>query len=766
MAVPMVLAICLVGAGLYFFVLRAMSEFADRQIREGLAAMATEVYDICDGNFTELMQSGRMGDSRAVRIKKALTLGTIEDYAARNHLGYRLLDAAGGGLLMQHIQPALEHRLETMHPTAAFSRIHIDGKPFYFRHFDFKPWHWHFDIVKDTVPYAPLIRRVKTVYYLTGFLLVIGLSMILLMLERLLRRPINQIIAAVRNGQSPDYKGIIELEFLSDNIAGMMQMIEERSRWIEHLYRVAVTFRGEMFLDQIAETMRDTMDLNIIIARVDGRGGAVDPVAFSGITEHGTAHSVAGLPFDTILRDQKPLVVLTDAFKAFPSADCLVGIAADSYIGVPVFDRKGAVIGVINAFGAEKALLDWDMNFIKTAGQMVAAEFELLGKEKEQEQVRRQMFRAQKLESLGLLAGGVAHDFNNLLMGIQGRTALMLADGDFSVSNSRHLREIGEYVKKATGLTRQLLGFARGGKYDVKPLDMNAVLAQSAQMFGRTNKEISIQLSLAPGSGTVEIDRRQIEQVLLNLYVNAGHAMPGGGGLHIGTENVVLQADDCHAHQIEPGPYVKISVTDTGVGMDAVTQEKIFDPFFTTKKMGRGTGLGLASAYGIIKNHNGMILVTSEKGCGATFEIYLPASDKPLQRSVKDEVPIMIGSETVLLVDDETMIIDVGRQMLEKLGYRVLVAQSGREALAVYRANRQHIRLVILDMIMQHMNGGETFDRLKAIDPDVRVLLSSGYSIDGDAQEILNRGCRGFLQKPFNLAELSEKLRKTIETDT
>jgi len=207
--------------------------------------------------------------------------------------------------------------------------------------------------------------------------------------------------------------------------------------------------------------------------------------------------------------------------------------------------------------------------------------------------------------------------------------------------------------------------------------------------------------------------------------------MPGGGDLYLESENVFLDDKFLSPYDLKPGKYVRITVTDTGIGMDQATQEKIFDPFFTTKEMGRGTGLGLASAYGIIKNHNGIIDVESDKGHGAAFILYLPASEKEVQVEKKSRPEIINGSETILLVDDEDMVIDVGQRMLNRLGYKVVTAESGKKALEVYQMKNNSIDIVIIDMIMPLMGGGEAYDRLKKINPDLKVLLASGYSIDG-----------------------------------
>ncbi|MEJ2170979.1 MAG: PAS domain S-box protein, partial [Desulfobacterales bacterium] len=381
----------------------------------------------------------------------------------------------------------------------------------------------------------------------------------------------------------------------------------------------------------------------------------------------------------------------------------------------------------------------------------------------EKKRLEAQLQQAQKLESLGTLAGGIAHDFNNLLMGIQGRTSLMNIDTPSFHPHHEHLREIENYVISAAELTKQLLGFARGGKYEVKPTDLNQLIAQSSRMFGRTKKEITIHRKFQKDLWTVEVDQGQIDQVLLNIYVNAWQAMPQGGELYIQTENVFLDANFVRPHDVRPGNYVRISVTDSGIGMDDATLKRVFDPFFTTKTKERGTGLGLASAYGIIQNHDGIITVDSIQGQGASFKIYLPSSNEAIPDEPDLSQELSGGSETVLIVDDEEMILSAGRGMLEKIGYSVLTAASGQQAVSVYDANRAEIDLVVLDVVMPDMSGGDTYDRLKKMNPAVKVLLSSGYSISGQAREILNRGCNGFIQKPFTMKAFSQKVREILE---
>ena len=383
--------------------------------------------------------------------------------------------------------------------------------------------------------------------------------------------------------------------------------------------------------------------------------------------------------------------------------------------------------------------------------------------EEAQKNLEIKLQEAQKLESLGTLAGGIAHDFNNLLMGIQGNASLSMLDHGPGDPHYEQLKHIEEYVQRGVALTRQLLGLAQGGKYEVKPTDLNQLIETGADMFGRTRKEILVQKNLNHGLWPVEVDRGQIEQVLLNLFINAWHAMPDGGEMVVRTRNVILDEADAAPYSIAPGRYVRVSVADAGTGIDPAARQRIFDPFFTTKGAGKGTGLGLASAYGIIKNHQGALDVESEVGRGSTFFFYLPASQKEVQPELaKPDRPVG-GSETILLVDDESIILDVGEKLLRKLGYTVIKADSGQAAVDIYSEKAGQIDLVILDMIMPQMGGSVTFDRLKAMNPDVKVLLSSGYSIDGQASRILDRGCGGFIQKPFTVNTLASKVRAVLE---
>jgi len=382
----------------------------------------------------------------------------------------------------------------------------------------------------------------------------------------------------------------------------------------------------------------------------------------------------------------------------------------------------------------------------------------------QQKEIEAQLRHAQKMEALGTLAGGIAHNFNNLLMGIQGTASLVLLHTDPDHPHYQRLKSIEKLVHSGSKLTNQLLGYAREGRYKVKSSHLNQLVQETAETFALTKKEILTHFDLEPNLYGIRADEDQIEQVLLNLYINAAEAMRSGGDLYVSTKNVTHEAMKGKPYKPKAGPYVLLTVKDTGIGMDKETMQRIFDPFFTTKGLAEGTGLGLASTYGIIKAHGGYIDVDSEKGYGSSFSIYLPATEEVSEEKELSS-SLLKGRGTILLIDDEENVLDVGGQMLNRLGYEVLLASGGQEALQIYKENQNKIDVVLLDMVMPRISGGETYDRMKEINPELKVLLISGYSINGQATEILKRGCDGFIQKPFDMSELSQKIREVLDKE-
>ena len=429
---------------------------------------------------------------------------------------------------------------------------------------------------------------------------------------------------------------------------------------------------------------------------------------------------------------------------------------------VPVFrcDKLVAILGMGNK---GTGYTTEDVSTISTLADIAWEIAERRRAEDERERLQLQLAQAQKMEAIGTLAGGIAHDFNNILAGILGGLALIELDvGDDRV-RATDIHEMKALVDRGAALTKQLLAFARLGKYDLKPLDLALVVARTSAMYGREHADITIRPDLASNLLAVFMDHSQLEQVLLNLFINAGQAMPEGGHLLLHAENAELADEKGALLGIPPGRYVKLLVTDEGTGMDAKTMGRIFEPFFTTKAAGQGTGLGLASVYGIVKNHAGFIGVESETGKGTTFTLLLPATERPVAESKTPQAVLQRGTGTILVVDDEAQVLKVCDRLLQKLGYEVLTASGGTQAIELVRQHGATISLVLLDMIMPEMSGRQTYESIQKIVPGIRVLLSSGYSIEGQAQALLDSGCNGFIQKPFDAVALSAKVQEILQ---
>ena len=429
---------------------------------------------------------------------------------------------------------------------------------------------------------------------------------------------------------------------------------------------------------------------------------------------------------------------------------------------VPIL-RKDKIVAILGVGNKDAGYTTEDVSTVSFLADTAWEIAERRRAEQEREELQLQLAQAQKMEAIGTLAGGIAHDFNNLLAGILGGLALVDLELEEGSQSKTDIQEMKVLVNHGAELTKQLLGFARLGKYDLKPLDLKRVVAKTSAMYGRSRTDITIQLDFASGLLPVLMDHSQLEQVLLNLLVNAGQAMPQGGHLLLHAENGDLADDEGALLGVPPGLYAKLVVTDTGCGMDAKTMGRIFEPFFTTKGPGEGSGLGLASVYGIIKNHAGFIGVESEKGKGTTFTLLLPATERQV---AEDKTPVAVlqhGTGTILVVDDEAQVLKICARLLQKFGYEVLTAPGGRQAIELVRRHGAKIALVLLDMTMPEMSGQQTYAELQKIVPGIKVLLASGYSVEGEAQGLIDKGCNGFIQKPFDAVVLSAKVQEILK---
>jgi two-component system cell cycle sensor histidine kinase/response regulator CckA len=377
------------------------------------------------------------------------------------------------------------------------------------------------------------------------------------------------------------------------------------------------------------------------------------------------------------------------------------------------------------------------------------------------------LLHAQKLESLGVLAGGIAHDFNNLLQAILGYSELLLMKKGPGDPDCKRLEVIHRAARDGADLVSRILTFSRKVESLVRPIDLNEQILKAQELLRRTvPRMIDIELVLAEDLQIIDADTAQVEQVLLNLGINAQHAMPDGGRIIIETSNVSLSDEYLRTHLgAKPGHYVLLTFSDTGVGIDPEVLDRIFEPFFTTKTSGEGTGLGLAMVHGIISQHGGYIRCYSEPGRGTSFKIYFPVSASEFlseDLTLTREMPAF-GTQTILLVDDDDRVREVGREMMEMAGYTVLTACNGEEALERYAALRDEIDVVILDLIMPGMGGKRCLEELLRIDPHVRVVLASGFTSIGLANEHDGSGKSGFISKPYDSKEILGAIRTVLD---
>lgn len=384
----------------------------------------------------------------------------------------------------------------------------------------------------------------------------------------------------------------------------------------------------------------------------------------------------------------------------------------------------------------------------------------------EKEKLEQNLFIKQKMEAIGLITSGIAHDLNNILGGMLGYLELIrleLKEPNFI----EYIEQIMQGGNRAKKFISNLLGYSRKGKLEKRAIDINEIINSALNLLKPTiKKNIKIKLDLSKDIDSIEGDPGQIEQIIINLCINATQAMLDGGTLLIKTENFFIDEEFSKTHyNIPSGKYIKLMVQDNGIGMDKETLNKIFDPFFTTKTKETGTGLGLATVYGIVKNHNGIITAYSEKGKGSIFNVYLPASNikKVKTKISKVERSLISGSGTILVIDDEKILQNVFSKMLNKLGFDVLVAENGRKGVEIYKKNKDIIKLILLDLNMPEMSGKTAFKNLKKINPDIKILITTGFALNEEVQELLNMGADGYIKKPFDLYTLSSKLKEIIE---
>ena len=466
--------------------------------------------------------------------------------------------------------------------------------------------------------------------------------------------------------------------------------------------------------------------------------------------------------------------IITDDFQAAVKGQPAVHIGMEinpnlpqSSLVVPM-SMMGRIIGAVEVQSTELSAFKQEhataMNMAANLAAVAVDNMQLLERE---QQYKEQLQQSQKMEAVGRLAGGVAHDFNNLLTVITGYSDLSIRHLENDNPIRRNIEEIRKAGERAAALTRQLLAFSRKQVLQPKVLDMNSIIADMKIMMHRLiGEDIDLLTALEPSLGRVKADPNQVEQIILNLAVNARDAMPGGGKITIETANAELDSADVKRHMdVQPGLYVMLAVRDNGCGISQEVQQRIFEPFFTTKEQGKGTGLGLSMVYGIVKQSNGHIWVDSEVGRGTTFKIYLPCIEEALlnSESKAKSGELLYGKETILLVEDDELVRQMASDILKTVGYTILEAQHGGEALSICKQHQEPLDLILTDVVMPQMSGRELAERVALIRPEARVLYMSGYTDDAIVHHgVLDEGTP-FLEKPFTPEALARKVREVLD---
>jgi len=552
--------------------------------------------------------------------------------------------------------------------------------------------------------------------------------------------------------------------------------ITERKRAAEAL-RAAVEgtagATGDEFFPTLVRCLAQALDVrHAFVGRLTGESPErLESIAawLDGELAAPFSHEIAGTPCEEVLGN-KIIFDFAKAGRLMPRTPWLAGRQIEFFCGACLHDSTGRPIGILAVMDDQPhAKVSLTESLLRIFSTRAAAELERLRSEEERRRLEAQVQHVQKLESLGVLAGGIAHDFNNLLMAILGNTDLAMRSLSAASPGHAHLQDIETAARRAADLCRQMLAYSGKGRFVVEPLALDEVILEMTRMLEVSiSKKATLAYHLGQDLPTVAADATQIRQVLMNLITNASEALGDRSGV-ISIATGTMECDRAYLNEtylaegLPEGTYVWVEISDTGVGMTADVQARMFDPFFSTKFTGRG--LGMAAVLGIVRGHHGGIRVYSEPGRGTTIRVFFPATREAARR--RNEVPATHvdwrGTGTVLVVDDDETVCTLACRMLALLGFATVVAGDGRRALDVYRERRKDIACVLLDLTMPHMDGEEAYRELRRLDPDVRVILSSGYTEQDVTRRFQDVGLAGFIQKPYLFAALRDTLRAVLD---
>lgn len=616
----------------------------------------------------------------------------------------------------------------------------------WYSHRNFEPWNW---VVAYAVPleikYQSAVDLRLTLSTLIGVIFVVVLSLLMFMLARIIHPIIHLTKTAGKMadgdfrqkfGIKDDIKGKDEVSQLGHSFILLQESIEEKINSLNN--EISEREKIEEQTRLLATVVEEATE-GICIITLDG---IVTYVNSAWLKMHGFQTT------DTIVGQNFKIFHTEEQYKKDVIA-CLDKVRAQKWCSAEIahLHQDGST------FDTEMNILLLDAEKIQEPC-MVALAQDITERKSIEERLR----HSQKMDAIGQLAGGVAHDFNNMLGGIMGAAELLKRSRNLGEKDKKYVDMVMGASERAADLTAKLSAFGRKGKTESKAVDIDTVVSNTLGIVQQTfNKNIKITTVMEASETIVMGDLTGLQNALLNLCINASQAMPDGGNLTITIRNRQLGNEYCNTlpFAIEPGKYVDLEVTDTGFGVDDDHVKHIFEPFFTTKEVGKGTGLGLASVYGMIEEHRGAITVSSKKGHGTTFHLMLPFSDESISiKQDSSEESQIRASGRVLLVDDEEIIRSTGTALLEEIGYTVVTADNGRAGVDIFKKSPTEFDMIILDMIMPKMNGSEAFYAIKEIDPDATIFITSGYTKEENLDELEKHGLSGFIHKPFKLNEL------------
>lgn len=650
-----------------------------------------------------------------------------------------------------HILLAEDKKLFS-HQTALEGEFYAatDGRKAWYIYRVFQPWKW---IIVYAVPLDEKyedVRKFSSLLLFTMLTITLLVAIFLSLAIARLMRPIGDLTAKVLeiskgNLSNPiDIHSSDEIGLLAENFDNMRKAIQ--SQFTELKTEVAERKKIEIELRDLEGYLSDIIDsMPSVIIGIDAQ---------KNVTQwNSNAEKITGV--SAAKANNSPLAeIYPDLKEIYPIiSESLAQCEIKRLTKRERKDDSGSIYEDITIYPLSS-------RSVHAAGAVIR--IDNVTKEYELEA---QIQHSRRMDAIGQLAGGVAHDFNNMLSGISGASELLEIALAGKEKELKFIRMIKNATERAAGLTEKLLAYSRKGKLLSTAVDLHAIIKDAIAILERSiDKRINIQTDLKAKQHMVIGDPSQLQSGILNICVNARDAMPDGGEIHISTIDIEFNEDDCRIDpKFTPGKYIKVSIEDSGTGIPAELQSKIFEPFFTTKEVGKGTGLGLAAVYGMVREHHGNIHLYSEPGKGTVFHVFFPTSEEAVPRAIQQNERVVRGTGTILVVDDEDIIRATALLLLENLGYIVLLAQNGKEAVDIYRSKVDEIDLVILDIVMPVMDGREAFEKIIGINPQAKVIMSSGYAINVNMASMVDKGLAGFVAKPFNQLELSKLIADVLQ---